>query len=183
MNTQPTLFPDPDLTPAAAAAAPARREHHPQEYKVISLREIATPGTLGDRPELLVDYWRQAVPSAPWFDPMKETFVIILVNTRMRIIGHNFVAIGTLDTIFVHAREVFRPAIVAAAHSLVLTHNHPSGDPGPSEADIRCTRDLVRAGELLKIPVLDHLIIGSPSPERAKPYSSLRELGYFYQSP
>ena len=62
----------------------------------------------------------------------------------------------------------------------MLAHNHPSGDPTPSEADIKVTRDLIRAGQFLKIDVLDHVIIGRATPERAKDYASLRELGYFY---
>jgi len=62
----------------------------------------------------------------------------------------------------------------------VLVHNHPSGDPTPSEADIKVTRDLIRAGQLLKIEVLDHVIIGRSTMERQKDYVSLRELGYFY---
>ena len=73
-----------------------------------------------------------------------------------------------------HAREVFRPAIVAAGSAIVLTHNHPSGDPTPSEADIKCTRDLIRAGQLLKIELMDHVIIGSDR------HVSMREQGYFY---
>jgi DNA repair protein RadC len=84
-----------------------------------------------------------------------------------------------LDQILVHAREVFRPAIAAGAHAIILAHNHPSGDPAPSEADIRVTRDLIRAGHLLKIEVLDHLIIGRRSLERPRDFVSLRELGYF----
>jgi len=62
----------------------------------------------------------------------------------------------------------------------VLVHNHPSGDPTPSEADIKVTRDLIRAGQLLKIDVLDHIIIGRRTAERQKDHASLRELGYFY---
>jgi DNA repair protein RadC len=78
------------------------------------------------------------------------------------------------------AREVFKAAIAANAAAIVLVHNHPSGDPTPSEADIKVTRDLIRAGQLLKIAVLDHVIIGRATPERPKDYVSLRELGYFY---
>ena len=85
-----------------------------------------------------------------------------------------------MPTLLVHAREVFRTAILAAASAVILAHNHPSGDPAPSEADIKVTRDLIRAGQLLKIEVLDHVILGRPTPERAKDFSSLRELGYFY---
>jgi len=61
-----------------------------------------------------------------------------------------------------------------------LVHNHPSGDPTPSEADIKVTRDLIRAGQLLKIEVLDHVILGRATVDRPKDFSSLRELGYFY---
>jgi DNA repair protein RadC len=86
---------------------------------------------------------------------------------------------GTLETILVHAREVFRPAIIASAAAIVLVHNHPSGDPTPSEADIKVTRDLIRAGQLLKIEVLDHVILGRATQERPKDYVSLRELGYW----
>jgi DNA repair protein RadC len=80
-----------------------------------------------------------------------------------------------MDTILVHPREVFRTAVIGAASAIVLVHNHPSGEPTPSEADIKVTRDLIRAGQLLKIDVLDHVIMGNPN------RSSLRELGYFYQ--
>ena len=95
-------------------------------------------------------------------------------HTRRRVKGHHLVSIGTLDSVLVHAREVFRVAIVASAHAIVLLHNHPSGDPSPSEADIRVTRELTRAGQLLKIEVLDHIVIGRPG------HRSLREMGMFY---
>ena len=75
---------------------------------------------------------------------------------------------------------MFKVAIAANAAALVLAHNHPSGDPTPSDADIKVTRDLIRAGQLLKIEVLDHVIMGRATLERPKEYSSLRELGYFY---
>jgi DNA repair protein RadC len=111
-----------------------------------------------------------------------ETFQVLLVNTRRRLIRVvDKISDGTLDTILVHPREVFRAAIAANAAAVVLVHNHPSGDPTPSEADIKVTRDLIRAGQLLKIEVLDHVIIGRATQERPKEYASLRELGYFYQ--
>ena len=77
-------------------------------------------------------------------------------------------------TILVHPREVFRCAIIAAAASVVIIHNHPNGESIPSDADIKVTRDLIRAGQLLKIELVDHFIIGNQN------HSSLRELGYFY---
>jgi len=109
-----------------------------------------------------------------------ETFQVLLLNTRRRLIHVAKISDGTLDTILVHPREVFKPAIAANASAVILVHNHPSGDASPSEADIRVTRDLIRAGQLLKIEVLDHLILGRASADRPKDFVSLRELGYFY---
>lgn len=109
-----------------------------------------------------------------------ESLQVLFLNTRRRLIGIQNVSQGTLDTILVHPREVFAAAISKRASAIVLVHNHPSGDPTPSEADIKVTRDLIRAGQLLKIEVLDHVIIGRATPERAKDFSSLRELGYFF---
>jgi len=108
-----------------------------------------------------------------------ETFQVILLNTRRRLIRIETISNGTLDTILVHPREVFRSAISANAAAVLLVHNHPSGDPSPSEADIKVTRDLIRAGQLLKIEVLDHIIFGRATVDRPKEYTSLRELGYF----
>ena len=87
----------------------------------------------------------------------------------------DLLTIGSMDTILVHAREVFRAAIIAAASAIILMHNHPSGDAGPSEADIKVTRDLIRAGQLLKLEVLDHIIVGHGT------WVSLRQSGYFYE--
>jgi len=128
-----------------------------------------------DHPEAVVELMREQLRSEP-----VETLYALLLNTRRRLIRREEISHGTLDTILVHAREVFRAAIAANAACLVLVHNHPSGDPSPSEGDIRVTRDLIRAGQLLKIEVLDHVIIGRPAADRPKDYVSLRELGYFY---
>ena len=88
-------------------------------------------------------------------------------------------ATGTLDTILVHPREVFRTAIVANAAAIILMHCHPSGDPTPSEADVQVTRNLIRAGQLIKIEVLDHVVVGRPDAFGMGGYRSLRELGYW----
>jgi DNA repair protein RadC len=125
-------------------------------------------------PDQVALYWRQNIPKADWYDPMKEALVVLVLNTRKRIIGHNLVALGSLDTCPVVPLSVFRPVIVAAGSSLVLVHNHPSGDPAPSDADIKVTRDLLRAGQLLKIEVVDHIIIG------LNEHRSLKALGCFY---
>jgi DNA repair protein RadC len=109
-----------------------------------------------------------------------ENFQVVVLNTRRRLVRVDNISQGTLDTILVHPREVFKPAIAANAAAVVLVHNHPSGDPTPSEADIKVTRDLIRAGQLLKIEVLDHVILGRATDNRPRDYVSLRELGYFY---
>ncbi len=146
----------------------------PAEFKVMRVRDCGTPADIVDTPDRVFDYWKANVATAPWFDPAKEAFVVLILNTRRRIIGHNLVALGSLDSVPVHPREVFRPAIVAAGSAIILVHNHPSLDSSPSEADIRVTRDLVGAGKLLRIDILDHVIIGAS-------FSSLRSLGYFHQ--
>lgn len=107
-----------------------------------------------------------------------EVFQTILVNPRRRLIAVQTISQGTLDTILVHPREVFSAAIGHKAAAIILAHNHPSGDPQPSEADIKVTRDLARAGQLLHIEVLDHVILGQATTERPKDFVSLRELGY-----
>ncbi len=126
-----------------------------------------------ETPNHAADYWRMHIATHPYLNPECECFVVLLLNTRKRVKGHHLVTIGTMDTLLVHAREVFRTAIISSASSILLMHNHPSGDPTPSDADIKVTRDLIRAGQLMKIEVTDHVIMGNPS------FSSLRGLGYF----
>ena len=137
--------------------------------------EMRAEAPLLDTPERIADLLREE--SRP---QDVEQFRVVLLNTRRRLIGLETISQGTLDTLLVHPREVFKRAIAANASAVVLVHNHPSGDPTPSEADIKVTRDLIRAGQLLKIEVLDHVIIGRRTTERQKDYVSLRELGYFY---
>lgn len=137
--------------------------------------ELRAESPVLDTPERIADLLREDCR------PQEvEQFLVVLLNTRRRMIGLETISQGTLDTILVHPREVFKRAITANASAIVLVHNHPSGDPTPSEADIKVTRDLIRAGQLLKIDVLDHVIIGKSTAERTKDYVSLRELGYFY---
>jgi len=138
-------------------------------------RETLGEAALLDTPERVADFLREE------FRQLEvETFHLLMVNTRRRLIASERLSQGTLDTLLVHPRDVFRRAITANAAAVLLAHNHPSGDPTPSEADIRVTRDLIRAGQLLKIEVLDHIILGRRTVERPRDYVSLRELGYFY---
>jgi len=162
--------------PGFEIVKPFRFSSSPYEYKVTPLRECPTPDQmqLCDTPQKAADYWRRHVATSQYFNPECECFVVLFLNTRRRVKGHQLVTIGTMDTILVHPREVFRLAVMTAASAIILMHNHPSGEAAPSDADVKVTRDLIRAGQILKIEVLDHVVIGNAS------HSSLRELGYFY---
>jgi len=148
----------------------------PHEYKVTALRECPTPENLQlcDTPDKAADYWRMHIATHQHFNPDCECLAVLILNTRRKVKGHHLVSIGTMDTLLTHPREIFRVAIATAAAALIVMHNHPSGESTPSDADIKVTRDLIRAGQLLKIEVLDHVIVGNGN------RASLRELGYFY---
>src|SRR5256886_10307266 len=132
-------------------------------------RELQQEAPVLDTPERIADLLREENRLYE-----VEHFQIVLLNTRRKLIRIEQISQGTLDTLLVHPREVFKSAILANASAMVLVHNHPSGDPTPSEGDIKVTRDLIRAGQLLKIELLDHVIMGEPK------YSSLRGLGFFF---
>jgi DNA repair protein RadC len=155
---------------------------NPKEFKIQALRECPTPAEmqLCDTPDKAAAYWRSHVVSHPYYNPEVETMAVLLLNTRRRIKGHHLVATGTLDTILVHPREVFRVATISASAAIILAHNHPSGDRTPSENDIKVTRELIRAGQILKIEVLDHVIMGAPATPGGQDYRSWRKAGYFY---
>jgi len=110
-------------------------------------------------------------------DLEQETLRALLLDTRGRVIAIPTIYVGNVNTTLVRAAEVFREAIRRNAVSIIIAHNHPSGDPTPSPEDIALTRDLVAAGRLLGIGVLDHLIIG-----RGR-YISLREHGIAFHTP
>jgi DNA repair protein RadC len=104
-------------------------------------------------------------------DKAKEHFKLILLNTRNKIIGISTISVGSLNTSVVHPREVFKDAIIHNAHSVVLAHNHPSGDTNPSEDDLTITKRLKEAGKILGIEVIDHIIISKNG------YFSFKEKG------
>jgi DNA repair protein RadC len=164
LKREPGVGPDKAATLVAAFALARRMETEKREESPVL-----------DNPATIVSYMRE-------MNRVKdvEEFHVLLLNTRRRLIRVDKISDGTLDTVLVHPREVFKTAIAANAAAIVLVHNHPSGDPTPSEADVKVTRDLIRAGQILKIDVLDHIIFGCATKERSKDYSSLRELGHFY---
>ncbi len=104
-------------------------------------------------------------------DKAKEHFKLVLLNVRNCILYISTISVGTVNASLVHPREVFKKAIAHGASSVVLAHNHPSGDPEPSEDDVKLTRRLVDAGRLLGIEVLDHVVI------TARDFVSFKERG------
>lgn len=106
----------------------------------------------------------------------QEQVVVAVVDTRLRHVGTSVVSVGTVSESNAHPREILRPVITRGAHGFILIHNHPSGDPSPSQADERVTRRLVEAASLMQVRFLDHVIIGKPSPGRTA-YYSFREAG------
>ncbi len=93
-------------------------------------------------------------------DEKQENFIVILLNNRNHFIEDVLITKGVLDASIIDSREIFKPAIKNSAARIILVHNHPSGDPTPSEEDLKITKKIVDVGELLDIKVLDHVIIG-----------------------
>jgi len=103
----------------------------------------------------------------------QECFYVITLNTKNKIIQKHMISMGLLDSAPVHPREVFYPACMDGARAIIVVHNHPSGDSTPSGQDIKITEKLIKAGKIMDIPVLDHVII-TPSDQ----WTSLRDQGY-----
>lgn len=101
----------------------------------------------------------------------EERFGIVMFDAKYHLIRAEVISVGTLNASFAHPRDIFRPAVIASAFCLALFHNHPSGDPTPSREDIDLTANLASAGELMNIPVVDHIILG------AGRFYSFREAG------
>ena len=106
----------------------------------------------------------------------KESLRVVLLDTKLRLVRIEEVSLGSLNECLAHPREILRPAVLHNAHAFILVHNHPSGDPAPSDADRRLTVRIADAARLLQVSFFDHVIVGSPAPDRA-PYFSFREAG------
>jgi len=125
-----------------------------QELLKKSLKEkIPKKITLGS-PKEVVDYLREKIGKEK-----KEYFLILSLDARSNLINIKTISIGSLDANIVHPREVFKKAIECSAASVILVHNHPSGDPEPSEDDLEITKRLTEAGKILGIIILDHIIV------------------------
>ena len=124
------------------------------------------------QPADVAPVFRTILQAESELDQAKEHFWALFVDTKQHILRVELITLGLLDQTVVHPREVFRPAIGISAKSVILCHNHPSGDPEPSDKDVALTRRLIEAGKLLDIQVLDHVVIGD-----AGNYVSMAEAG------
>lgn len=139
-------------------------------YSLVHLGEE----TALDRPDLVADYLRSGFEQ----NPVQESFWVVMLDRRNRPMGRTMTSLGTLTSTMVHARDVFRPAILASAAAIIVAHNHPSGDPAPSAADISITRRLREAAKVLEIDLLDHVVVGTLEGDPQKRgWYSFREAG------
>jgi DNA repair protein RadC len=147
--------------------APVNYEVHVVKFRVV--REGACGRAVLSSPEEAAALARQLIP-----DDAKEHFGEFLLDAQNRLVSYHEVSIGTLSASLVAPREVFAPALrLMGVASLILVHNHPSGDPAPSQEDLRLTRQLVEAGKVLELTVHDHIVIGNGT----QVYVSLAERG------
>jgi len=126
------------------------------------IREDPTREIL-DGPENVRNYWKNVIASQPDHDPTKEHLAVIIVNTRLRPFAWNLVSVGSAQECLAHPREILRPVIVANGYGFFLVHNHPGGDPSPSEPDRRTTNKMRAASKLMEIRFLDHIIVCDPA--------------------
>jgi len=142
-----------------------------EEARQILICENTFPLPVLDQPELVREYMALRVAKLE-----VEKFWVLCLDRKNRLIECVEVTSGTASQCLIHPREVFRPAIVAGASAVICVHNHPSGDPTPSAADIKATRQLKDAGAVLGIDFLDHVICGEKSKSKTgKDYYSFSE--------
>jgi len=118
-----------------------------------------------------------AVYGAEFMGLRQESLRALYLDARLRLIRAEEITRGSVSECMAHPREIFRQAMIHSAYAVVVLHNHPSGDPAPSAADIRVTRSLREAAQLLQINLVDHIILGSPDGGRV-PYYSFKEAGH-----
>lgn len=132
------------------------------EAKIVETRVCEQIAPAAGNPEKIAAAWEAHVTTAPWFGHGREHLVTFGMDTRHNITELFLVGIGSLSECTAHPRDIMRPAVIANCYAMALLHNHPSGDPTPSEADRALTRRIREAADLLCIHLLDHVIIGRP---------------------
>lgn len=128
-------------------------------YSLVSLGEEVTV----DSPEKVAAYLESAYAEYP----LQEALFVVLLDRKNHPLGRHLVTLGTLTSSLAHSREIFRSAIIAGAAAIVVSHNHPSGDPAASSADLAVTRALRDASRILGIDLLDHVIVGDKKADPA----------------
>lgn len=122
-------------------------------YNIVQLGDVTAVNT----PEKIVGYIRDAFDK----NPCQESLWVICLDRKNKPISRTMVTLGTLTSSLAHPREIFKIAILASAAAIVVSHNHPSGDPAPSSADLQLTRQLRDAARIIGIDLIDHVIVGT----------------------
>jgi len=130
-------------------------------YEVIRDAEPHPKSSIGDGDDVVLHF--RILQGLGLVPTMREATGAVLLDARHRSIGFHPISVGTLNSSLVHPREVFRMAISVGAKALILAHNHPSGDSTPSDEDRRMTERITKAGEILAIELIDHVVIGEKS--------------------
>lgn len=148
--------------------------------RVVSLHETLTEFGIIDEPDAAVKFFRDVVEKDPEYEPDQEQLVVLCLSVRKHLKHWRRVALGTATSVDAHPGDILRPVIVTGAPAFIIMHNHPSGDPSPSEEDIRFTRQLMNASSVMNKRFLDHVVVGRKATDN-KGHCSLKELGYFHE--
>ena len=141
------------------------------ELKLTRVREVGASRSITS-PEEAAEYWHEVIEERSWFHQTREHVVTLLLDNRRNIVGHHLVSIGTLNECLAHPRDILGPVLCGAAQFFILMHNHPSGDPSPSQADHSLTKRIRDGANLLCVELTDHVIVGA-----REEYFSFREAG------
>ena len=142
------------------------------QFKIIRIGEPA-PTCKCEVPENAIKYWHEKIAKTDFFDSEKETLVVICLNAKLNVIGHNIVSIGTINETIAHPRDIMRPVIINNSYGFIMMHNHPSGETIPSRTDLDFTLKFREAANMFQVVFLDHVIVGN-----GEKYYSFKESGY-----
>ena len=156
-------------------------EHQPEQQCISSLRFIVSGGHqescskyVLNSPKKVHQFWKKEIQPDSTLEPNKEHLIVVLLNTSNKVVGHTIIATGTVSQCLACTRDILRPVIVAGVKNFILIHNHPSGDPTPSQEDYHMTKQLYNASHLMHLNLHDHLIACS------KHYHSFKEKGFLF---
>ena len=149
------------------------------EFRCVARYAVQEEQVLVTRADLVRDFWVNVVTKAAWFDAEKEQVVVLVVNRKNRIVGWNLISIGSLTSSLVHPREVLRAVLISGGSGFILAHNHPSGDPAPSGADVQITTMIKHAAITVDVSFVDHVVVGKAEFDpKGAGYYSFRDHGF-----